>query len=106
MHAAGGTRLPLLLRVASLWRLFSAEPRWPKRQTVNGKHIPLRSDVMASMRQNVGLEVGRSSEYPAAQVGSLGNTKESTELTERRLGESLREEVGDVHIRRDITHTK
>jgi len=73
---------------------------------VNGKHIPLRSDVMASMRQNVGLEVGRSSEYPAAQVGSLGNTKESTELAERRLGESLREEVGDVHIRRDITHTK
>ena len=42
----------------------------------------------------------------AAQVGSLGHAKESTELAERRLGESLREEVGDVHIRRDITHTK
>ena len=61
---------------------------------------------MASMRQNVGLEVGRSSEYPAAQVGSLGNTKKSTKLAEGRLGESLREEVSDVHIRRNITYAK
>ena len=63
-----------------------------------------RDGVHASERGLGGRQILRC--YPAAQVGSLGNTKKSTKLAEGRLGESLREEVSDVHIRRNITYAK
>ena len=42
----------------------------------------------------------------AAQVGSLGHAKESTELAEGSLGESLRKEICYVHISGNIADSE
>ena len=75
--------------------------------TADGAPIPLRSDVMATM-QNESRLGGRlrTSEFPAAQVGSLGHAKESSKLAERSLGESLREEICYVHVRGNIADSE
>ena len=52
------------------------------------------------------LNVPTMRDVSAAQVGSLGQAKESTELAEGSLGESLREEICYVHVRRDIADSE
>ena len=76
-------------------------------RTADGAPIPLRSDVMATVQDEKRFgSRRRTSEFPAAQVGSLGHAKKSAKLEERRLGESLRKEICYVHVRRDIADSE
>ena len=52
------------------------------------------------------LSVPTIRDVSAAQVGSLGHAKESTELAEESLGESLREEICYVHISGNIANSE
>ena len=66
---------------------WSADPAKKRR---DGDHVEQSENRFGSRR--------RTSEFPAAQVGSLGHAKESSKLAERSLDESLREEICYVHI--------
>ena len=102
---------PMLVRGDVMWRLLQLRQlslvdrvqdcRWnadPAEKRRDGDHVKQSENRFGSRR--------RTSEFPAAQVGSLGHTKKRAELAKRRLGESLRKKVSDVHIRRNITHAK
>ena len=52
------------------------------------------------------LDVSTIRDVSAAQVGSLGHAKESTELAEGSLGENLRETICYIHVRRDIADSE
>ena len=102
---------PMLMRGDVMWRHMQLRQlslvdrvqdcRWnadPAEKRRDGDHEEQSENRFGSRR--------RTSEFPAAQVGSLGHAKKRAELAKRRLGESLRKEVSDVHIRRNITHAK
>ena len=76
-------------------------------------HKSIRSTGRSvTTRQRMSDEVGYVLSVPtirdvsAAQVGSLGHAKESTELAEGSLGESLREEICYVHISGNIANSE
>ena len=52
------------------------------------------------------LNVSTIRDVSAARAGSLGHAKESTERAKGSLGESLREEICYVHVRRDIADSE
>ena len=63
-------------------------------------------------RQRTSVEVGcvlnvaTISDVSTAQVGSLGHAKESPKLAEGSLGESLREEICNIHVSRNVANSE